>query len=346
MTGRGTTLNPTGRFEQLRVEIDPDLPPDERPSPKTLFLKDTSKSLLTWNDSPDIPFRASINPYRGCEHGCAYCFARPTHEYLGFSAGLDFETKIMVKLDAARLLREELARPGWEPQMVAISGVTDCYQPAERRFRLTRQCLEVFLECRNPVGIVTKNSLVTRDLDILSDLARCQCASVYISLTTLKSGLAHKLEPRAASPRQRLETITRLREAGVPVSVITAPIIPGLNDEEIPALLKAAAEAGALNASYVLLRLPHSVKTIFRDWVRTHVPLKESRIFGLVESTRGGKEYDAKFGQRMRGTGNYADQIAQLFQIAKAKAGLGRERAELSTCNFRRPAGNQLTFGW
>lgn len=346
MAGRGSTLNPTGRFEQLRIEPDPDLPPEECPSPRTVFLKDASRSLITWNDSPDIPFRASINPYRGCEHGCAYCYARPTHEYLGFSAGLDFESKIMVKLEAARLLREELARPQWEPQVVAISGVTDCYQPAERRFRITRQCLEVFLECRNPVGIVTKNSLVGRDLDVLSELARFQCVSVAISLTTLKPELAHALEPRAASPRLRLETVRRLRDAGVPVSVLVAPVIPGLNDEEIPALLKAAAEAGAHDAHYVLLRLPHGVKTLFRDWVRTHAPLKEARIFGLVESTRGGREYNAAFGQRMTGTGNYAEQIGQWFHVAKTKAGLGREAMELATRHFRRPSGNQLTFGW
>jgi DNA repair photolyase len=346
MAGRGSTLNPTGRFERLRIEQDPDLPPEERPSPRTVFLKDASRSLITWNDSPDIPFRASINPYRGCEHGCAYCYARPTHEYLGFSAGLDFESKIMVKLDAARLLREELARPKWEPQMVAISGVTDCYQPAERRFRLTRQCLEVFLECRNPVGIVTKNSLVARDADVLSELARFGCAGVHLSITTLKPDLAHKLEPRAASPRQRLETVTRLRNAGVPVSVLLAPLIPGLNDEEVPAILKAAAEAGAQDAGYVLLRLPHGVKDIFRDWVRTHAPLKESRIFGLIGDTRGGKESDSTWGQRMTGTGTYARQLRQLFQVAKGKAGLGRETVEWTTRHFRRPSGNQLTFEW
>src|SRR6516164_4617246 len=257
--GRGAADNPANRFEAIHYEIDPDVDESERPAPTTQFLKDTSRSIIATNDSPDVGFSASINPYRGCEHGCAYCYARPTHEYLGFSAGLDFETKIMVKEDAARLLRRELSSPRWRPRAIAMSGVTDPYQPAERRFRLTRRCLEVLAEFRNPVGIVTKNRLVERDRDVLGDLARDRAAAVWLSVTTLDGSLAGKMEPRASQPAGRLAAITALADAGVPVGVLTAPVIPGLNDHELPAILTAARQAGARFAGYTMVRLPLGV---------------------------------------------------------------------------------------
>src|SRR4051812_20300931 len=252
--GRGASINPSNRFERLQVIADPDLPPEERPHPRTQFLLDATESILSKNDSPDVGFTYGINSYRGCEHGCAYCFARPYHEYLGFSSGLDFETKIMVKLRAPELLRRELSHPKWQPQPIAMSGATDCYQPAERQFRLSRQCLEVCAELRQPIIIITKNALVTRDLDLLSELARHQCISVNISVTSLDADLAGRLEPRASRPKARLQAIRELNEAGVPAGVLVAPIIPGLTDHETPGILAAAAEAGAKRAGFVLLR--------------------------------------------------------------------------------------------
>jgi DNA repair photolyase len=342
--GRGASINPDSRFSELHVEADPEAQDgEERPGPKTRFYTDSSETILNRNDSPDIPFTYSLNPYRGCEHGCIYCYARPTHEYLGFSAGLDFESRIMVKTRAPELLRAALMKKSWQPQSVSLSGVTDCYQPAERHFKLTRRCLEVFLEFRNPVGIVTKSALITRDADILAELARHDCVAAFVSVTSLKADLAMKLEPRAALPEARLRTIRTLADAGVPVGVMAAPIIPGLNDEEIPAILKAAAEAGACTAGYVMLRLPYGVKELFSTWLDHHFPLKKPRILGLIESVRDGKLNDAAFGDRMRGTGNYADQIAQWFEVAAVKSGLdGSRRRPLSAAGFRRPPGPQL----
>src|SRR5580658_6981217 len=287
--GRGATFNPPNRFESARVEFDPDLPPEERPHPKTQFYFDATESLLTPNDSPDVGFDVGLNCYRGCEHGCAYCFARPFHEYLGWSSGLDFETKILVKPRAPELLRRELSAPRWRPQVVGMSGVTDCYQPAERHFKLTRACLEVLAECRNPVAIITKNFLVTRDLDLLAELARWQCVCVNVSVTTLDAELAGKLEPRAARPEQRLKAIRMLAEAGVPVNVLVAPVIPGLTDHEIPAILGAAAEEGARTAGMVLLRLPWAVKDLFTSWLEAHVPGKKDRVLGRLRQMHGGK---------------------------------------------------------
>ncbi len=334
---RGTTINPPNRFEALRYEPDPDLPPEDRPAPSTTFYADASQSILTANDSPDVGFDVGLNCSRGCEHGCAYCFARPFHEYLGWSSGLDFETKILVKKRGPELLREELMHPRWVPQPIGMSGVTDCYQPAERHFRLTRQCLEVLAEFRNPVAIITKSHLVTRDLDVLTELARWSCVVVNITITTLDSDLAGKLEPRAARPEHRLRAIRQLSHAGIPVNVLVAPIIPGLTDHEIPTILLAAADAGARRAGKVILRLPYAVKEVFIDWLDRNEPGKKERILSRVRDLRGGKLNVSEWGKRMRGEGIFADQIHDLFSVAARRAGLNEEHIALSTEHFRRP---------
>jgi DNA repair photolyase len=344
--GRGASTNPPNRFEALHLEVDPDLPAEERPNPKTQFFFDATESLLTPNDSPDVGFDVGLNCYRGCEHGCAYCFARPFHEYLGWSSGLDFETKILVKDRAPVLLRRELSRQKWKPQTVGMSGVTDCYQPAERHFRLTRQCLEVFAEFRNPVAIITKNFLVTRDLDLLSELARWDCVAVNVSVTTLDADLAGKLEPRAARPEHRLRAIRMLSDAGIPVNVLVAPVIPGLTDHEMPSILEAVAEAGARRAGMVLLRLPWAVKDIFTSWLEAHVPGKKDRVLDRLRQMRGGKLYDAEWGRRMKGEGVLAKQISDLFVIAARRAGLNKSAIDLSTRHFRRPPGAQLELSY
>ncbi len=339
---RGAAENPPNRFEKIHLERDNEWNPEEDPLPRTQFLKDTSKSIIAYNDSPDIGFEASVNPYRGCEHGCIYCYARPFHEYLGFSSGLDFETKIMVKENAPKLLHEELSSPKWKPQVIAISGVTDCYQPIERKLKITRGCLEVLAEFRNPVGIVTKNFLVTRDIDVLSELAKYRAVSVFISITTLDTELRKIMEPRTTPPAARLEAVRRLAEAGVQVGILMAPIIPGLTDHEIPAVLAAAAKAGAKSAGHVTLRLPHAVAPLFEQWLQTHFPDRKDKVLNRLRALRGGKLYDSKFGQRMRGEGIFADQIDQLFDVARRKVGLGERRHELSVASFRRPGGAQL----
>lgn len=291
LPGRGAGINPPNRFERLHVTPDPEAQgeapgddglPEQRPHPRTEFYLDASESVLTRNDSPDVPFTFGLNPYRGCEHGCAYCFARPFHEYLGFSSGLDFETRIMVKLRAPALLRAELLAPRWQPECITFSGATDCYQPAERQFRVTRGCLEVCAEFLNPVAIVTKSALVARDCDLLARLAAHGAVAVYVSLTTLDAGLAGRLEPRAARPAHRLRAIRELAAAGVPVGVMTAPVIPGLNDHEIPALLDAAAAAGATFAGYTVMRLPYAVKDIFIRWLEDHAPGRKHRVLSRV----------------------------------------------------------------
>lgn len=345
--GRGASVNPPNRFERLHVEPDPDAQPDfpeeERVAPRTEFYADASESLLNRNESPDVGAAVGLNVYRGCEHGCAYCFARPYHEYLGFSSGLEFETKIMVKLRAPQLLRRELESRRWQPQTVMMSGATDCYQPAERHFRLTRACLEIFAEFRNPVAIITKNFLVTRDLDLLADLARHHCVSVAVSVTSLDPALAGRLEPRAARPEHRLRAIRMLADAGVPVTALLAPIIPGLNDHEVPAILDTVAAAGATRAGHVLLRLPHAVKDIFLDWLDTHEPGKKARVVDRLQALRGGKLYDSRWGSRMTGEGIFAEQINELFRVSARRAGLNlEERHPLSTAHFRRPGGVQL----
>ncbi|HXU77310.1 MAG TPA: PA0069 family radical SAM protein [Methylomirabilota bacterium] len=341
---RGAGSNPANRFEKIHLEPDLDWNPEEDPLPRTQFLKDRTSTIISRNDSPDVGFEASVNPYRGCEHGCIYCYARPFHEYLGFSSGLDFETKIMVKEDAPQLLREELASRKWKPQVIAMSGVTDCYQPIERRLKLTRGCLEVLRDFRNPVVIITKNLLVTRDIDVLSEMARFQAAAVFISVTTLDTELRKVMEPRTSPPTARLGAISALAKAGIPVGVLVAPVIPGLTDHEIPALVEAAAQAGARTAGYVMLRLPHAVAPLFEQWLGTHFPDRKEKVLNRLRSMRQGKLNESAFGRRMRGEGIFADQVEALFDVACRKHGLGNERVSLSTAAFRKPAGNQMEF--
>jgi DNA repair photolyase len=345
--GRGTAVNPPNRYEPLHVELDPDGDEDrggEPGQPPTLFYRDASRTILAENDSPDVGFRFSLNPYRGCEHGCIYCYARPTHEYLGFSAGLDFERRIMVKDDAPALLRAALSSPRWEPQVVALSGNTDCYQPVERRLRITRRCLEVFAEFRNPVSAITKSALVARDADLFAELARHGAAHVLVSVTSLDPELARRMEPRAARPERRLEAMAALARAGVPVAVMIGPVVPGLNDAEIPRILEAAAAAGARSASWVLLRLPKPVDELFDGWLAEHFPERRARVLSRIRDTRGGRISDARFGHRQRGQGEYAEQVAALFAAAAKKHGLDGRLPPLETAAFRRPprAGDQM----
>lgn len=342
--GRGAASNPTNRFERIILERDADWDPEADPAPQTKFYRDASQTIITYNDSPDIPFNASLNPYRGCEHGCSYCYARITHEYLGFSAGLDFETKVMVKEAAPDLLRRELAAARWKPQLLAMSGVTDCYQPIERRLKLTRRCLAVLAEFRNPVGIVTKNHLVTRDIDLLSELAAHQAVAVNLSINSLDLELARRLEPRASLPSHRFDAIAALSKAGIPVGVLIAPVIPALNDFEIPAILTAAKRAGAQWAGMVVLRLPLTVATIFQQWLDDHAPEKKAKVLDRIRAMRGGKLNDPRFGNRMQAEGIFADQLSQMFDIGCRKAGIPQAGPELSTASFRRPAGAQSEF--
>ena len=289
LPARGAAGNPVNRFEKIQLEPDADWNPDEEPSPATHFLKDHSSTIIAYNDSPDIGFEASVNPYRGCEHGCIYCYARPTHEYLGFSSGLDFETKIMVKEKAPELLRAELSSTRWQPGVIAMCGVTDPYQPVERRLKLTRRCLEVLAEFRNPVAIVTKNNLVARDIDVLATLARHQAAAVFVSVTTLDTSLRKVMEPRTSPPASRLATIGELARAGIPTGVLAAPVIPGLTDHELPAIISAAVNAGAQFAGYVTLRLPYAVAPLFEQWLARHFPdRKEKVLYRIRALLRGG----------------------------------------------------------
>jgi DNA repair photolyase len=348
--GRGAGLNPANRFESIDFEPDGDALDaeiDERPGPTTQFLRDNSRSIIAHNDSPDVGFSDSINPYRGCEHGCIYCYARPTHEYLSFSAGLDFETKIMVKERAPDLLRGELSAKKYQPAALTMSGVTDCYQPIERKLRLTRRCLEVLLEFRNPVAIITKNHLVTRDIDLFSQLAKLDAAAVLVSVTTLDGELARKMEPRTSAPRRRLEAIAQLAAAGIPTGVMVAPVIPGLTDHEMPAILEAAAEAGARWAGHTLVRLPFAVAPLFEQWLGDHFPDRKEKVLNRIRSIRGGKLNDSNFGSRMRGQGPWAEQIHSMFKLAKRKAGFTGGFPQLSTAHFRRPPGGQMElFSW
>lgn len=340
--GRAAGASPGNRFERVHQVADFEQLDASEGLPivarlPTEFMPDRSRTVISHNDSPDIGFRYSINPYRGCEHGCAYCYARPSHEYLGMNAGLDFESRILVKHDIAERLRAELAEPNWQGDLIVISGVTDCYQPAERTYKLTRACLEVMLEARQPLGIITKNALVTRDIDLLAQLASRNLVHVHVSLTTLDETLARTMEPRTATPTARLRAIRELSEAGVPTGVMTAPVIPGLNDQELPALLAAAKEAGAWRASFTLLRLPMAVRPIFEEWVTRNYPDKAERILGLVRETRGGKMNDARFGSRMRGQGNYAEGIARTFEVFRKKHGLDRPFAPLDHSQITPP---------
>ncbi|MCB9770237.1 MAG: PA0069 family radical SAM protein [Candidatus Omnitrophica bacterium] len=343
--GRGSSTIPSGRFEPMAYAPEyEDLTVEDLPEYRTQYFKDHSKSIISTNDSPDVHFDASINPYRGCEHGCVYCYARPTHEYLGLSPGLDFETKIFVKENAPELLKNELSSKKWVPKLLGISGVTDCYQPIEKELKLTRGCLEVLTDFRNPVGIITKNHLVTRDIDLLKRLRLFRASMVYLSLTTLDEDLRRKMEPRTASVRRRIEAIAELADAGVPVGAILGPVIPGLNDSEIPALLEGAARAGAKHASYIMLRLPYGISDLFETWLQEHFPSKAGKVMHHVREMRGGKTNDSNFKTRMRGQGPYAEQIAALFRLQCKRLGLNRERPILSAQSFRRPGPVQLSL--
>ena len=332
--GRGAGANLPQRFASLHVDYDDGEAPS---SVKTQFLVDHASTIITKNTSPDLSFEASLNPYRGCEHGCAYCYARPTHEYLGFSSGLDFESRIMVKTEAPVLLRRELARPGYKPTRLACSGVTDPYQPVEKSLRITRQCLQVLAEARHPVVFITKNHLITRDIDLLKELAQHHAVAAYISITSLKPELARVLEPRASSPRQRLEAIQQLRAAGIPVGVSLAPVIPAINDEEIPAILNAAAEAGAQFAGSTVVRLPFGVKDIFAEWLRTHFPDRVDKVLNRIRSMQGDTLSHGEFGKRLRGEGIWAEQIRALYKVSRERAGIPAGTPDASTAAFRRP---------
>ena len=339
--GRGSGENPANRFEQIEFE-----PTEEEIaggiSPKTLFYKDTARSIIAYNDSPDVGFNAGINPYRGCEHGCIYCYARPSHEFLGFSLGLDFETSIFVKEDAPELLKKELSSPKYKPQTIALSGNTDCYQPAEKRFELTRRCLKVLAEFKNPVGIVTKNYLVTRDIDILKESALWNGAMVAVSITTLDPDLKRVMEPRTSEPKLRLRAIEELSSAGIPVIVMAAPVIPGLTDHELPNILQAASDAGAAGAGYIMLRLPYGVSDIFTSWLERYFPDRKDKVLNRIKSVRGGSLNSAEFHTRMKGEGIFSEQVKSLFQVSCKKAGLNQKKVSLSTDHFRRPGGTQL----
>jgi len=335
--GRGTAKNPPNRFERLSYDLDPEGVTEDVPSPRTRLLRDPTRTILSYNDSPDVGFAVSVNPYRGCEHGCIYCYARPTHEWLGFSVGLDFETQILVKQDAPRLLHQALASPRWQPQAIALSGVTDPYQPVERHLRITRGCLEVLAAWRNPVAIVTKNALIMRDCDLLSQLAEVEAVAVFLSITTLDAQLARTMEPRASAPARRLEAIHVLARAGVPVGVMVAPVIPGLTDHEMPTILGAAARAGARFAGHTIVRLPHGVGDLFTDWLATHYPHHKNKVLNRIRAIRQGKLNDARWRIRMRGQGAFAESIHTLFALACHKVGLVTMGPQLSTAAFRRP---------
>lgn len=339
--GRGSQENPAGRFERIDFVADEEALVADG-APRTVYYRDRTKTIISYNQSPDVSFDASINPYRGCEHGCVYCYARPTHEYLGLSAGLDFETKIFVKQNAPELLRKELRSAKWVPKPIAISGVTDCYQPAEKHFRITRKCLEVLREFRNPVGVITKNYLVTRDIDVFSDMARIGCASVVISITTLDGELARKMEPRTSQPEYRLRAIARLADAGIPVTVLIAPVIPGLTDHEIPAIMKEASARGAVDAGYVMLRLPHGVGDIFSEWLGRHYPDRKKKVLGRIESMRDGELNSSEYRVRMKGKGIFAEQTEKIFRVAYGKFGFAGRGAPLDVSRFRRDGPAQL----
>jgi DNA repair photolyase len=354
LKGRGSQFNLPNRFEKTYTDFSSDeisehvnLTDEGEYSGffnnkiPTTFYNDHSKSILVKNDSPDLGAGYSINPYRGCEHGCIYCYARPTHEYLGFSPGLDFETKIMVKNNAPELLAKEFSRKNWIPQTVFFSGNTDCYQPVERKLELTRKCLGVFAKFRNPVAVITKNSLIKRDADILAELAKYNLTRVVLSVTTLKKELQQKMEPRTSSPYKRLETISFLSSLGIPVSVNIAPIIPGLNDEEIPEILKLASQNGAVSAGRVVLRLPHGVKELFTSWLEKEYPERSGKVINRIKELRRGKLYDSSFGTRLTGEGIWAETIKKIFDTNCAKYNLNTDKVKLSVNHFERDFSGQ-----
>jgi DNA repair photolyase len=353
--GRGAVTNRSGRFEAHAYESFDDGwpgsgtgggPEDDPPPLKTTLAIDATRTIITRNASPDVPFDRSINPYRGCEHGCIYCFARPTHAYWGLSAGLDFETRLFYKPDAPALLERELRAKGYQPRTIAVGTNTDPYQPVERELRLTRRILEVLRDFNHPAGIITKSALVARDIDILAPMAEKGLVQVSVSVTTLDRDLARRMEPRAATPARRLDTIRRLTAAGIPVAVLSAPVIPGLNDHELERILAAARDAGAVNAGYVLLRLPLEIKDLFEEWLHAHAPDRAARVLSLMRQSRGGKIYDATFGKRMRGEGVLAQLLQARFHRACARLGLNERRWDLDTSRFAPPpkAGDQLAL--
>ena len=348
--GRGASWSPANRFEKLHVDlndvdvVDVDLETEERPQRQTQYFRDETKSVITRNNSPDVGFETSLNPYRGCEHGCIYCYARPTHEYLGFSAGLDFESKIMVKTSAPELLRAEMESPRWQPQTLVLSGVTDPYQPVERKLGITRGCLEVLARFRNPVAIITKNRLVTRDVDLLRELAAHNGVAVNISVTSLDSNLQRVLEPRTSSPQARLDAISQLRSAGIPTGVMVAPIIPGLTDHEVPKIMDACAKAGAQFAGYTIVRLPWAVAPLFEHWLEEHFPDRKEKVLGRIRHLRGNRLNNSQWHTRMTGEGIFADQIASMFAISCRRNQICA-RPKLSCASFRRSATQLRLFG-
>lgn len=342
--GRGSPGNPPNRFEKTIYSPDQEMCLTDEDPLRTKMIEERSQSIISFNDSPDVGFDASLNPYRGCEHGCVYCYARPFHEYLGFSAGLDFETKIVAKTNAPDLLAKELSSKRWVPQVIALGAVTDGYQPLERDLKISRSCLEVLAEFRNPVVIITKNFLVTRDIDLLKRLGDYQAAAVFVSVTTLNDELARKMEPRASRSALRLSAIECLADAGIPVGVLVAPVVPGLTDHELPSIIGRAVEAGARFAGKIVLRLPHSVKDLFEGWVELNFPDRKTKVINRIRSLRGGKLNDPDFGTRMTGEGVFAEQVSSLFQLACRKAGILGNQPELSTSSFCRPNEDQLVL--
>ena len=348
--GRGASWSPANRFETLHIDLnDPDLvdvDPGAEESPRrgTQYFRDATKSVITRNNSPDVGFETSLNPYRGCEHGCIYCYARPTHEYLGFSAGLDFESKIMVKMNAPELLRAELESPRWQPQTLVMSGVTDPYQPVERKLRITRGCLEVLAKFRNPVAIITKNRLVTRDIDLLGDLAACNAVAVNISVTSLDSKLQRVLEPRTSPPQARLDAVRQLRSAGIPTGVMVAPIIPGLTDHEVPNILDACGKAGAQFAAYTIVRLPWAVAPLFEHWLEEHFPDRKEKVLGRIRDLRRNRLNNSQWHKRMTGEGFFAEQIASMFAISCRRNRICA-RPKLSCASFQRSTTQLALFG-
>jgi len=340
--GRGSSDNPANRFSGEYVDYDLDEETGQKPAPDTKLFKDHTRSILSKNQSPDIPFTYGLNPYRGCEHGCIYCYARPTHEFLDFSAGKDFESKIVVKYDAAKKLRERFKSKSWKPETILMSGVTDPYQPVERKLRISRACLLVFEEFLNPVSVITKNYLVTRDIEILKKMAEHRAVHVTLSITTLDRELARVMEPRTSQPGRRLKAIEELSKAGIPVGVNVAPIIPGLTDHECVKILEASREAGAEFAGYTIVRLPYGVKDLFSNWLEHHFPDRKDKILNRIRSIRDGDLNNAEFGKRFHGEGVFADQIRSLFKIHTERLGFNRARVTLNTDDFRPGKGSQL----
>ena len=340
--GRGSAVNPKNRFTEKEVQYDIDEETGQLKRPKTRLFPDHTTQIISRNNSPDIGFDVSVNPYRGCEHGCAYCYARPSHEFLGMSAGLDFESKIVVKYNAPNLLRKELSNPSWKPQTLVMSGVTDPYQPIEKKLEITRGCVQVLTASRNPLVIITKNYLVTRDIDLLSELAEVNAVRVVLSITSLDPAITNTMEPRTSRPRKRLQAVRELSNAGISVQVNIAPVIPGLTDDEIVPIMEASAEAGAKSVSLVNLRLPYGVKDLFAKWLDDHQPNRKEKVLNKIRSLKNGKLNRYEFGERFRVEGAYGEQMRQLLSIHSKRLGLNEKREPLNSKEFRRPDTEQL----